>query len=66
MITMCRLLGLLADRPVDLAFSLLDAPDSIQDQGWRNLHGWGIAGPPVFRTEDDLRRLELPDACSPM
>lgn len=40
---MCRLLGIKANRPVDLSFSLREAPDSLEVQSRRNRDGWGIA-----------------------
>ena len=40
---MCRLLGIKANRPVDLTFSLMEAPDSLRVQSGGNRDGWGLA-----------------------
>jgi predicted glutamine amidotransferase len=40
---MCRLFGLMADRPVRAAFWLLEAPDSLSEQSRRNPDGYGLA-----------------------
>ena len=51
---MCRLLGINAGRhPVSATFWLLDAPDSLEVQSYRNVDGSGIgffdsAGAPVL------------------
>ena len=39
---MCRLLGLIANQPVDLEFSLVDAETSFQSLGAENPDGWGM------------------------
>ncbi len=39
---MCRLLGLVASQPVDLSFSLLEAPQQFRALGQNNPDGWGL------------------------
>ena len=39
---MCRLLGIIANRAVDINFSLLKADKPFKDFGSSNPHGWGI------------------------
>jgi glutamine amidotransferase len=39
---MCRLLGVIANKPIDLKFSLLEADTSFKSMGNSNPHGWGI------------------------
>ncbi len=39
---MCRLFGLIANKPVDVEFSLLNADKSFRNLGKRNPDGWGI------------------------
>lgn len=40
---MCRLLGLIANKEVDIRFSMLEAKNSFKRQAEHNPHGWGIA-----------------------
>ena len=40
---MCRLLGMMAACPAELAYCLVDAPNSLRRQAERNPDGWGIA-----------------------
>ena len=39
---MCRLFGLIADRPVTIVRSMLQAPRSLTQQSARSHDGWGI------------------------
>ncbi len=39
---MCRLLGLIANRDVDLAFSLKSGPQTLNDMSLKNEDGWGL------------------------
>ncbi len=39
---MCRLFGLVANREVDVKFSMLEASNRFKNQGEYNPHGWGI------------------------
>lgn len=39
---MCRLLGLIANKEVDVRFSMLEAPENFKKLGERNPHGWGM------------------------
>ncbi len=39
---MCRLFGLVANREVDVKFSILEASNRVKNQGEYNPHGWGI------------------------
>lgn len=40
---MCRLLGVIANKPVDFKFSLLEATNNFRGQSSWNYHGWGLA-----------------------
>jgi len=39
---MCRLLGLIANKPVDLGFSLMEGPKTLADMSKENWNGWGL------------------------
>lgn len=39
---MCRLFGIIANKPVDLRFSLSEGPGTLQDLGASNPDGWGV------------------------
>jgi glutamine amidotransferase len=39
---MCRLLGLIANKPVDLRFSLTEGPKTLADMSKQNPDGWGL------------------------
>jgi glutamine amidotransferase len=39
---MCRLLGLIANKPVDFKFSLKEGPKTLADMSEQNPHGWGL------------------------
>lgn len=39
---MCRLFGLIANKEVDIKFSMLEASHRFKDEGKFNPHGWGI------------------------
>jgi len=39
---MCRLFGLIANKEVDIKFSILEAKNHFKKQGKNNPHGWGI------------------------
>lgn len=39
---MCRLFGLIANKEVDIRFSMLEARNKFKEQGRTNYHGWGI------------------------
>ena len=39
---MCRLLGVIANKPIDLEFSLLEADNPFRSEGNSNPDGWGI------------------------
>jgi len=40
---MCRLFGLIANKEVDIRFSMLEASNNFKKQSKNNPHGWGIA-----------------------
>ncbi len=41
---MCRLFGLIANKPVDIRYSFYEAPiESFEAQSWGNPDGWGVA-----------------------
>jgi len=39
---MCRLFGLIANKEVDIKFSMLEAVNNFKNQSQKNPHGWGI------------------------
>jgi len=39
---MCRLFGLIANKEVDVEFSMLKADNSFKEQAKKNPHGWGV------------------------
>lgn len=39
---MCRLFGLIANKEVDIRFSMLEAPENFKKLGKHNPHGWGM------------------------
>lgn len=39
---MCRLFGIIANKEVDIKFSMLQASNKFKNQGRKNPHGWGI------------------------
>lgn len=50
---MCRLFGLVANKEVNITFSMLEASNNFKRQGKNNPHGWGIGW-----YENELPRLE--------
>jgi len=39
---MCRLLGVIANKEVDLRFSLVEGPNSLKEMSRCNVDGWGL------------------------
>lgn len=56
---MCRLLGVIANKPVDLRFSLVEGPNTVMSMSHWNPDGWGVGwyrddGTPVVIKEPTL------------